>query len=129
MKRLLFNFILLLFFFVFFSSCSPRIVGIWNVESFETVSQGQEMISAKNIGTITFLKNGTGVKDFSFNILGIKDENKSSFNWNVKDNMLTISGWGSGFMKTWIIIEDYRKHQKLQSTDGADQVQIINLRK
>ena len=92
MNKTTLNFILLLGVFAFFSSCSPRIVGVWNVESFETVSQGNEAISAKNIGTITFQKDGTGSKDLSFTILGVRKEDKTPFNWSLNDNLLTING-------------------------------------
>lgn len=115
--------------FAVFSSCSPRIIGVWNVENFETVSQGDESISAKNIGTITFQKDGTGVKDLSFTILGVRKEDKTPFNWTLSNSLLTINGQESDFVKTWIVVEDHKKYQKIKSTDGADQVQIVELRK
>lgn len=129
MKKTTLNFIVFLFILAVFSSCSPRIIGVWNVENFETVSQGNESISAKNIGTITFQKDGTGAKDLSLMILGVSKEDKTPFNWTLKDNLLTISGQDSDFIKTWIIVEDQKKYQKIKSTDGADQVQIVELRK
>lgn len=129
MNKTTLNFILLLGVFAFFSSCSPRIVGVWNVESFETVSQGNEAISAKNIGTITFQKDGTGSKDLSFTILGVRKEDKTPFNWSLNDNLLTINGQESDFVKAWIVVDNQKKYQKIKSTDGADQVQIVELRK
>lgn len=129
MKKTTLNFIVFLFILAVFSSCSPRIIGVWNVENFETVSQGNESISAKNIGTITFQKDGTGAKDLSIMILGVRKEDKTPFNWTLKDNLLTISGQESDFVKTWIVVEDQKKYQKIKSTDGADQVQIVELRK
>jgi hypothetical protein len=129
MKKTSLNFILLLGVIAVFSSCSPRIVGVWNVESFETVSQGKEAISAKNIGKITFQKDGTGVKDLSFTILGIVKEDKTPFKWILNDNLLTISGQESDFVKTWIVVDNQKKYQKIKSTDGADQVQTVVLRK
>lgn len=129
MKKTILNFIVFLFILAVFSSCSPRIIGVWNVENFETVSQGNESISAKNIGTITFQKDGTGAKDLSIMILGVRKEDKTPFNWTLKDNLLTISGQESDFVKTWIVVEDQKKYQKIKSTDGADQVQIVELRK
>lgn len=108
MKRTSLNLILLLGVLTVFSSCSPRIVGVWTVESFETVSQGKEAISARNIGTITFGKDGTGVKDLSFTILGVVREDKMPFNWTLNDNLLTINGQESDFVKTWIVIENQK---------------------
>ncbi|MDD2284051.1 MAG: lipocalin family protein [Paludibacter sp.] len=129
MKSAILNFVLLTFFLAVFTSCSPHIVGVWKVENFETVSQGGESISAKNIGTITFQKDGTGVKDLSFTILGVMKEDKTPFKWSLKDNLLTINGQESDFVKAWIVVENKKKYQMIKSTDGADQVQIIELRK
>ena len=129
MKKTILNFIVFLFILAVFSSCSPRIIGVWNVENFETVSQGNESISAKNIGTITFQKDGTGAKDLSIMILGVRKEDKTPFNWTLSNSLLTINGQESDFVKTWIVVEDHKKYQKIKSTDGADQVQIVELRK
>lgn len=129
MKKATLKFIVLFSILAVFSSCSPRIIGVWNVENFETVSQGDEFVSAKNIGTITFQKDGTGAKDLSFMILGVRKEDKVPFNWTLKDKLLTISGQESDFVKTWIVVADQKKYLKVKSTDGAGQVQIIELRK
>lgn len=115
--------------FVILSSCSPRILGVWTVENFETVTQGVEGVSAKNIGTITFFKDGTGTKDLSFTIFGMSKEDKTPFTWTLNDNLLTINGQDSDFAKTWIIVDNQKKVQKMKSTDGADQVQILDLKK
>lgn len=115
--------------FVIFSSCSPRILGVWTVDNFETVTQGVEGVSAKNIGTITFFKDGTGTKDLSFTIFGVSKEDKTPFTWSLNDNLLTINGQESEFAKTWIVVDNQKKVQKMKSTDGADQVQILDLKK
>ena len=44
------------------ASCSPRMVGTWTVQRFETTKPGQQGVSLNNIGTINFNKNGTGEK-------------------------------------------------------------------
>lgn len=123
------NFFILLSIMAIFSSCSPKIVGIWKVESFQTITEGTETLAAKNIGTISFQKDGTGIKDLSFTILGVTKEDKTPFNWTLKDNLLTINGQESEFVKTWIVIESKGKYQKIKSTDGAAEVQIVELRK
>lgn len=115
--------------FVILSSCSPRILGVWTVDNFETVTQGVEGVSAKNIGTITFFKDGTGTKDLSFTIFGVSKEDKTPFTWTLNDNLLTINGQESEFAKTWIVVDNQKKVQKMKSTDGADQVQILDLKK
>jgi hypothetical protein len=129
MKTRIFTFSLFLFIAIIFSSCSHRLVGTWAVQNYETVEPGKEGVSAKNLGTMTFQRNGNGTKELTFNMLGIRKEDKTPFTWSVDNNFLTISGQGSDFAKTWIIIENKSKYQKLKSTDGANQVQIIELAK
>lgn len=129
MKNVTLNIFLPVLFIVVFVSCSPRIVGVWKVDSFETITQGVDGVSARNIGTITFQKDGTGTKDLSFTILGVTKEDRAPFSWTLNNNLLTINGQDSDIAKTWIVIEDQKKLQKMKSTDGADQVQILELRK
>jgi len=129
MKTKIFTISAVLFITIFFSSCSHRLVGTWTVQNYETVEPGKEGVSAKNIGTMTFKRNGKGNKELTFSALGIWQVDKTPFTWSVDNNFLTISGEGSDFAKTWIIVEDKSKYQKLKSTDGANQVQIIELAK
>lgn len=129
MKTRIFTILAVLFLGVFFSSCSHRLVGAWAVQNYETVEPGKDGVSAKNVGTMTFQRNGKGTKELTFSMLGIRKEDKTPFTWSVDNNFLTISGVGSDFAKTWIIVENKSKYQKLISTDGANQVQIIELAK
>jgi len=129
MKTKIFTISAVLFITIFFSSCSHRLVGTWTVQNYETVEPGKEGVSAKNIGTMTFKRNGKGNKELTFSALGIWQVDKTPFTWSVDNNFLTISGEGSDFAKTWIIVKDKSKYQKLKSTDGANQVQVIELAK
>jgi hypothetical protein len=129
MKTRIFTISAVLFIGMIFSSCSHRLVGKWAVQSYETVETGKEGVSAKNIGTMTFKRNGKGTKELTFSVLGVRKEDKTPFTWSVDNSFLTISGQGSEFAKTWIIVENKSKYQKLKSTDGANQVQIIELAK
>jgi hypothetical protein len=129
MKTRIFTILVVLFLSIFFSSCSHRLVGTWAVQNYETVEPGKEGVSAKNIGTMTFKRNGKGTKELEFSALGIWKTDKTPYTWSVDGNFLTISGEDSDFAKTWIIVESKSKYQKLKSTDGANQVQIIELAK
>lgn len=129
MKSRILTVSLFLFIATLFSSCSHRMVGTWTVQNYETVEPGKKGVSANNVGTMTFKRNGKGTKELTFSALGIWKVDKTPFTWSVNENFLTISGEGSDFAKTWIISENKRKYQKLRSTDGANQVQIIELAK
>jgi hypothetical protein len=111
------------------SGCSQRILGIWEVENFEVISSSSESVKATQIGTISFEKDGSGHKSLSFSILGLNQVDKADFSWSLNDRLLTISGDSSAFVKTWIVMEDKRNYQKFKSTDGAQQVQVMELRR
>ena len=111
------------------SSCAPNIIGTWNVVRYETVDGGQKGVVLNNIGTITFNKKGVGEKRISYNVLGSQRNDSTSFSWKSDDSFVTISSDYSDFSKTWILIENSRKKQLWKATDGANQVQILELKK
>lgn len=129
MKTRFFTIAIFVFTGFIFSSCSNQLVGTWTVQNYETYEPGKDGVTAKNIGTITFQRNGNGNKELTFNIFGITKEDKTPFTWLLNNNFLTISGQNSELAKTWIIVENKSNYQKLSATDGANQVQIIELAK
>lgn len=120
--------------FLFFAaailtSCSSRMDGTWNVERYETTTPGGQGTSLSNIGTMTFNSNHTGEKNLNYQVLGVLRNDTHSFEWKSTDNYMTIVGNNSEFAKTWIKLEDKRNFQKWKSTDGTNQVQILELKK
>ena len=111
------------------SACTPKISGKWQVERYRTVVLGREAMSAENIGTMTFSGRGKGVKDLRFNIMGSEKNDTSPFTWKLNDNLLTIHSDGSEISKTWIIVDNKSNYKKLQSTDGADKVEEMEIKK
>ena len=123
------NFLLLLLFAaIFFSSCSDKIVGNWKIVRYEKGKPGNPDVKVYNIGTMRFKNNKTGEKEITTGILKNKISNSTPFNWSSTDNFITINE-NSEFGKTWVRVENKRKHQVLTSTDGANIVQILELRK
>lgn len=121
---------LLLFSLSFLStSCAHRLAGTWTVETYERNTPGEEGMSVKNIGTITFDNNGTGQKNLDYSLLGISRKDKTPFEWSSTEEYITIDSENSEISKTWIYIEDKNKFQKWQSTDGSNSVQTLELRK
>lgn len=113
-----------------FTSCSKRLVGTWNVQRFETATPGQQAVTLQNIGTVHFKGNGTGEKNLSFTVLGKTQEDKTPFKWSWQEGKyVSINSEGSEFAKTWIIMENKRNFQKWKSTDGANHIQVIELKK
>lgn len=112
-----------------FSSCAHRLVGTWQVQKYERKTPGEQGMSVSNIGTITFDNNGTGEKNLDYSLLGVSSKDITPFEWSATEQFVTIEGDDSDLTKTWIYIENDRKFQKWQSTDGANNVQTLELKK
>lgn len=123
-KAFLFATISILF---LFTSCAHRLVGTWNVQKYERKTPGEQGMSVSNIGTITFDGNGSGVKNLDYSLLGVSSRDQTPFEWSATEQFVTIEGEDSELTKTWIYIENDRKFQKWQSTDGANNVQTLEL--
>lgn len=111
------------------ASCSEKIIGTWNIVSYEESTQGKKGVVLSNIGTITFENGGKGAKDISYSIMGIPMEDKLPFSWTLENNVVNIEGEDSEFSKTWIVLENKRKSQSWKSTDGSSEVHKLNLKK
>lgn len=130
MKQKLIRISLAFFTLLWLSSCSHRMVGNWTIQRYETTTPGKEGITLTNIGTMKYNKNGTGEHNISYSVLGAHYEDNSSFGWKWDDGKyISIEGESAEFSKTWIIIENKKKFQKWKSTDGENNVQIIELKK
>lgn len=110
------------------TSCSPRLVGTWNVQRYETTKPGQPGVALSNIGTVQFYNSGNGEKNVNYTLLGVTMHDQSSFKWHSADGKyVTIEGKDSVFTKTWIIMKDKKNYQKWKSTDGSNNIQILEL--
>ncbi|HRO43862.1 MAG TPA: hypothetical protein PL009_13580 [Flavipsychrobacter sp.] len=114
----------------FLFSCSPRLVGTWTVQRFETTTPGEQGVSLQNIGTIKFKKGGSGEKNINYNALGVSYNDQNPFKWTWDDDKyVTIEGKDTQLSKTWIIMTNKRTFQKWKSTDGTNNIQVIELKK
>jgi hypothetical protein len=109
------------------SSCSPKLVGTWTVAKYETTTPGKQATTLSNIGTMRFDKNGHGQKDLEYRLFDQTRVDKEPFQWESMDNYVVIQSESSQFAKTWILITDKKKEQKWKSTDGANEVHILEL--
>jgi len=128
MKKAL-KFSALLMIAIMFASCSSKIVGTWTIANYEESTPGQKGMSFQNIGTITFNKDGSGAKDINYSIMGMQMTDALPFTWKQHDNLLVIDGAESDLAKTWIIMESKKKSQSWKSTDGANEIHKLKLRK
>ena len=115
------------------TSCSPKIVGTWNIDQYEINDQKGQKATLKNAGEITLNKNGTGEKNVKYSIFKNDYSDIQPFRWTLRETNLTITGENpkeeSDFNKTWIIVTNKNKKQVWKSTDGSTTVQVLELRK
>lgn len=123
------TFVCLVLSLFFLSSCSHRLVGTWTVKTYERTTPGEQGVSLSNIGTMTFESDNTGMKELDYTVLGIKKDDTAPFTWSATEKYVTIEGDDSDLTKTWIYMENDKKYQKWQSTDGANNVQTLELTK
>lgn len=114
---------------VLLASCSDKLLGTWTIQKYETTTPGEQGVTLSNIGTMTFEKNGHGMKNISYTIFNETKNDKTPFTWEASEKFITIDSEGSEFAKTWIVIEKKKDFILLKSTDGANQVQILELKK
>jgi deferrochelatase/peroxidase EfeB len=114
---------------LFLSACSDRLTGTWKVQKYETVIPGEQTVTLSNIGTMTFNKDFSGVKDIHYNVFGEQRNDSGAFVWSHSDAYVTIKANDSNFSKTWLVKEDGKKMQRWQSTDGRGQIQTLELRR
>lgn len=117
------------FFVVLLASCSPQIVGTWNVEKYSTITKGEDGPSMSNIGTMTFQRNGRGVNDMSFNILGEGRKDSEKFTWKEGENHIRITNDDSDLERIWIFVESKRRSQKWMYVDRDNQIHVLELGK
>jgi hypothetical protein len=112
-------------------ACSSRLTGTWQIQRYETLTPGSNTPGsvAENIGTIQFRANGRGEKNISYQLMGSLIEDRLPFRWVKERNFVNIDSRGSALSKSWIQIENRRRYQRWKSTDGNDEVQILELMK
>lgn len=123
----------IIIFCLVFTSCSPKIVGNWNVDRYEIDNYEGKNLTARNAGEITLNKNGTGTKNLSIEMFNNDPNEPDRFRWELKDNILRIydpnSKERTDFAKSWIIVTNRNNKQVWKSTDGSNSIQVIELSK
>lgn len=117
-----------------FTSCSPKLVGTWNVDRYEVDNQKGQNMTTRNAGEIVINKNGTGEKNINYNMFQNEFSDAEDFRWSMQGkDLITITSTNSyeksDFDKTWIMVTNGKKKQVWKSTDGKNSVQILELSK
>jgi|SRR5690606_22039702 len=117
-----------------FTSCSPKLVGTWNIDRFEVDNPNGQTYTTRNAGEITIKKNGTGERNVEYNMFQNAFSDRQPFRWTKQgDDIITLSTPGaekaSDFDKTWIMVRNDKKKQLWRSTDGRNTVQTLEMSK
>ncbi|CAN5227494.1 hypothetical protein BH23BAC2_BH23BAC2_20490 [soil metagenome] len=119
---------------LFVTSCSPKLVGTWNIDRYEVDNQEGRNSTTRNAGELILKKNGTGEKNVEYNMFQNEFTDLQPFRWSMQgDNIIRISSSDSKqkseFDKTWIMITNTKKKQIWKSTDGKNAVQTLEMTK
>ena len=110
-------------------SLENRIQGTWQITNYSEKDVDGSNANSVNIGTIEFKKNGTGINDLEYKIMGATKSDQSNFKYTVGDKFVTIDSDDENTLaKSWIVIENKAKMQKWKSTDDGT-VQTLELKK
>lgn len=117
-----------------FTSCSPKLVGTWNIDKYEVDNQKGQNFTTRNAGELILKKNGTGEKNVEYNMFQNEFSDMQSFRWSMQgENIININSTNnrekSDFDKTWIMVTNTKKKQVWKSTDGKNTVQILEMSK
>lgn len=117
------------FFIFLLTGCTNSLVHTWNIDKFETVRENGENSTYNNIGTITLNKNKTGNNNLSIKEVDYID--KAGFKWEEKNGYIILKGVdnqaSSRLFKAWIVTTHKSKKQVWKSTNGKNDIQILEL--
>ena len=108
---------------------SRRLRGTWNIVNYDVQRPDVRAAAMPNYGTITFNKNGTGILNATNMFLDIARRGNHNFEWNNTENTVVIKSNNSEFSKSWIVMTNKKGQQIWKSTDGANAVQTLELRR
>lgn len=108
-------------------SCSSQIVGKWEISKYSTITADEDSPSMTNAGTMTFEREGKGINDISFSILGSGRDEAQNFTWKMGENHIRITN-EDGTERVWIIVESKRSSQKWKFVDQDNNIHVLELK-
>ena len=109
---------------------SNRLEGTWEIVQYKTEIQEMRRTAAfPPYRSITFMKKGRGRVAANNEYAAEKGGQGFDFEWTNTDNTVTMRGFDTQFARSWIVVENKKNRQVWKSTDGANGVQTLELRK
>jgi hypothetical protein len=108
-----------------------RLTATWQVVQYKNERQElrRDMAAPILYRSITFERRGRGRVSTSSEFSAEKGNNGFDFEWSCTENTVTMRGFDADFARSWIVVENDRRHQIWKSTDGANNVQTLELRR
>jgi hypothetical protein len=112
---------------------SKRLRGTWKIANYGVERPETRSLTAgvaTDFGSITFNKDGSGSVD-NASIFDNFTSRSGQFNfkWSNTENIVVIRGEGANFSKSWIVVTNKKDQQLWKSTDGANEVNTLELRR
>jgi len=108
---------------------SRRLEGNWEIVQYKTEIQQLQRTAFPPYRNITFMKRGRGRVSANNEYTTEKGGQGFDFEWTCTDNTVTMRGFDTDFARSWIVVENKKTRQVWKSTDGANGVQTLELRK
>lgn len=107
-----------------------RLEGTWEIVQYKTEIQEMRRTTAfPPYRSITFMKKGRGRVAANNEYSAEKGGQGFDFEWTNTENTVTMRGFDTQFARSWIVVENKKSSQIWKSTDGANGVQTLELRK
>lgn len=108
---------------------SRRLEGSWEIVQYKSEIQQLNRTAVMPYRNITFLKKGRGRVSANNEFTDEKGGQGFDFDWTCTDNTVTMRGFDSEFARSWIVVENKKSSQIWKSTDGANGVQTLEIRR
>lgn len=114
---------------------SKRLRGTWKIVQYGVERPETRSLTAQpaDYGTITFNKKWTGTSEnasiFDNMTSRLSRQGPYNFRWSNTENIVVLRADGSSYSKSWIVVTNKKDHQVWKSTDGANEVNTLELRR
>ncbi|MCC6279053.1 MAG: hypothetical protein IT262_00530 [Saprospiraceae bacterium] len=108
---------------------SNRLQGQWEIVQYKTEIQQLQRTAFPPYRSITFMKKGRGRVSANNEYSAEKGGQGFDFEWSCTENTVTMRGFDTDFARSWIVVENKKSKQVWKSTDGANGVQTLELKK
>lgn len=116
---------------------SKRLRGTWQIVNYDVqrpVAYSTNSRGNQSFGSITFNKDGSGYTDNASifdNMTSAyrQQQNQYYFSWTNTENVVVFKAQNSNVSKSWIVVTNKKGEQIWKTTDGANEVKTLELKR